>query len=110
MDMPMPMDTPMGPPPMGGLPGMMTPGMDNSMMPTAMGAPQFASTDPSVIAQILSMLEGLQQSDHAQLGKQQDEVLASVLMQLGILGAPDTGAGFAEGGMPMLPPEQLGAI
>lgn len=58
----------------------------------------FESTDPTVISMILSQLKGLQDADHQELQGEQDTVLRSILMQMGLApGAPSAEAGMAEG-------------
>ena len=100
--MPGPMDPMMQDPAMAM--GMAPPGGMPSLGP---GAPQFPSTDPSVLSQILGLLGELRSTDQMALQSQQDSVLMELLSQLGVGGlAPD--AGFVEGGgMPMMPPEQM---
>ncbi len=92
-------------------PGMMDPAM--GMAPGA-GAPQqnpFPSTDPAVVAQIVALLGGLQQQDHANLQMEQDGVLQMLLSSL--MPAPEDpmmggAGGFVEGGeAPMMGPETM---
>lgn len=58
----------------------------------------FESTDPTIISMILGQLKGLQDADHQELQGEQDTVLRSILMQMGLApGAPSAEAGMAEG-------------
>ncbi len=99
---------PPGAPPMdpmamagGGMP------MEGMVPPMGMeaGASPFPSTDPGVISEILSMLMGMREQDHASLEMQQDEVLMGILQAMGI-GGVDPMSGFAEGGMPPMPMDE----
>lgn len=99
---------------MGMGPAMPGPGlpMDPMAMAPGAGAPvanPFPSTDPAVVAQIVSLIGGLQQQDHAQLQMQQDGVLQMLLSSL-MPAQPDPmmDAGFVEGGGGMpAGPEQM---
>jgi hypothetical protein len=103
-----------GPPgmPQGGMP--MAPeapdtGMELPQGPGMQGPPppQFASTDPSVIQQILAQLTGVRQADHQQLAQEQDSVLQSIMQAMGI-GGVNPNSGFSEGAMaPQMMPEQI---
>lgn len=90
------------------------PGMDPmAMMAPGAGAPvenPFPSTDPAVVAQIVALLGGMQQQDHANLQMQQDGVLQMLLSSLmpATEGPMDMDSGFVEGGeAPMAGPEQM---
>lgn len=85
-----------------------------AMMAPGAGAPMenpFPSTDPAVVAQIVALLGGMQQQDHANLQMQQDGVLQMLLSSL--MPAPEApmmgmDAGFVEGGeVPLAGPEQM---
>jgi hypothetical protein len=83
------------------------PSMDPmAMMAPGAGAPMgnpFPSTDPAVVAQIVSLIGGMQQQDHMQLQAQQDGVLQMLLSSImPPAPAPMMDAGFAEGGEAML--------
>ena len=98
---------------MGMGPAMPGPGlpMDPNAMMAGAGAPvanPFPSTDPAVVAQIVSLIGGLQQQDHIQLQTQQDGVLQMLLSSLmPAQPEPMMDAGFVEGAAAPMAPEQM---
>lgn len=69
----------------------------------------FPSTDPTVVAQIMALVGELQSQDHMNLQAQQDGVLQMIMsaMAPAPAGPPAGDPGFAEGGMPLAPPDQM---
>lgn len=102
MESMMGMAAPMPQGPAMGMPMDTTGGMPMESMAPGAGAPApnpFPSTDPAVVAQILSLIGQVQMEDHNNLQMQQDSVL-QMLMGAMVPSAPSPmdDSGFAEGG------------